>query len=464
VVLCCVLTPVLAAANASAASAGRFARTPKLKVTWMRGVRAPGTPAKYDKVGIIKVGPRKARNVLVLEPGTSAGGTYFVPLAKWIVAKTKGWQVWSVERRENLLEDQSALNGAKQGRSTATDAFNYYLGWLSNSSITKHFQFIPNSSVEFAKQWGMKVAVGDLHRVIEAARNHGGQVVLGGHSLGGSVVTAYATWNFHGHPGADQLAGLVYIDGGSRPAAASASDATTSLNALETPSASPWEAFGGIAAPLAGLFETTGALGALLDPDSPSVGQQFPYLPPYLKPSVPVTNLGLYGYALDTKTSPPSLAAAQGHLGHLAEGGPIHGWDRAGAITPIKRFATMFSGMGINNADGTEWYFPERLTLDTTAVGNGIANPAQKVLQVDATLGRRLPRSLRIYAFDTSLGGPGVLAAAKQLARQSHIPRSHLTLIDRHRTYAHNDPNSAYPHNAFFARLVPYLAAVAAEL
>jgi hypothetical protein len=57
-----------------------------------------------------------------------------------------------------------------------------------------------------------------------------------------------------------------------------------------------------------------------------------------------------------------------------------------------------------------------------------------------------------------------VLAAAGQLARQSHIPRSHLTLIDRHRTYAHNDPNGAYPHNAFFAHLVPYLATVAAEL
>ena len=61
----------------------------------------------------------------------------------------------------------------------------------------------------------MQVAVGDLHRVIAAARKLGGKVVLGGHSLGGSVVTAYATWNFNGKPGADELAGLVYIDGAS---------------------------------------------------------------------------------------------------------------------------------------------------------------------------------------------------------------------------------------------------------
>ena len=84
----------------------------------MKGYAAPGTPAKYDEVGVIKVGARHARNVLVLEPGTSAGGGYFVPLAQWIVARAPGWQVWSVERRENLLEDQSELNLAKEHKVT----------------------------------------------------------------------------------------------------------------------------------------------------------------------------------------------------------------------------------------------------------------------------------------------------------------------------------------------------------
>jgi hypothetical protein len=125
----------------------------------MRGFAAPGTPAKYDKVGVIKVGPTNAKNVLVLEPGTSAGSAYFVPLAKRIVSKTSGWQVWSVERRENLLEDQSELNLAKDGAATATQVFDYYLGYLKNPSVKHHFQLISNSSVAFAKQWGMNVAV-----------------------------------------------------------------------------------------------------------------------------------------------------------------------------------------------------------------------------------------------------------------------------------------------------------------
>src|SRR5450631_2896770 len=92
------------AATTSAAPAG---------VVWMQGFNSPGTPPQYDKVGVLKVGSGAAKNVLVLEPGTSAGSAYFVPLAKWIVARAPGWQVWSVERRENLLEDQSQLDQFK---------------------------------------------------------------------------------------------------------------------------------------------------------------------------------------------------------------------------------------------------------------------------------------------------------------------------------------------------------------
>ena len=181
-------------------------------------------------------------------------------------------------------------------------------------------------------------------------------------------------------------------------------------------------------------------------------------IPSYLKPSVRVTNLAQYAYALNVGSSPPALAAAQAHLGAgVAAAGPVHGWNGAGALTPIKRFATMFSGLGINSVDGTEWYFPERLTLDTGAVDNGNANPAQSVLDVHATMGHKLPKRLLIYAFDTSLGGPGVLADAQALAAQSNIPKRNLTLVDRHTTYAHNDPAGAYPNNAFFAQLVPFL-------
>ncbi len=132
-----------------------------LRVHWMPGAKAPGTPARYDRVGVLKIGSPRARNVLVLEPGTSAGSAYFVPLAQWIVSRAKGWQVWSVERRENLLEDQSVLQRAKVGQATPRELFDYYLGCLKDPSIKHHFAFIPDagSSSPSAGGWRWRSAI-----------------------------------------------------------------------------------------------------------------------------------------------------------------------------------------------------------------------------------------------------------------------------------------------------------------
>jgi pimeloyl-ACP methyl ester carboxylesterase len=452
------LTCVALATGARSASA--------LKVMWMQGFSAPGTPAKYNQVGVIKVGPRSSKNVLVLEPGTSAGGGYFVPLAEWIVARTKGWQVWSVERRQNLLEDQSELNLAKQGKASSQQVFNYYLGYLTNP-VPQHFHFIPDTSVEFAKQWGLGVLIEDLHDVIAAAKKLGGKVVLGGHSLGGAVVTAYATWDFHGRAGANDLAGLVFDDGAGFGTPVSAKQATAKLQALDAPKTSPWLTFG-FPAPFLGLYGSTGALSAVLDPNAPSVGESFSLLPAALKPSVPVTNLALFANNTDVRTSRLGTFAFLAHLGQgiatsVING--VHGWNSTGALTPPRRWATMLSGAGVTGADGVEWYFPERLfvdTLQTGAIDNGNANAAQRIVGARSTMGHHLPKSLLMYAFG-AFGGQAILAATTALARQSHIPSRNLTLISRHGTYAHNDPAGAYPNNVFFSHLLPFLEKIAAH-
>src|SRR5258705_12177550 len=89
------------------------------------GFSSPGTPARYDKVGVLKIGSPGARNVLVLNPGTSASAAYFAPLARSLVAQAPGWQVWAVERRENLLEDQSVFDRVKAGQATAEQGFGH---------------------------------------------------------------------------------------------------------------------------------------------------------------------------------------------------------------------------------------------------------------------------------------------------------------------------------------------------
>jgi hypothetical protein len=113
--------------------------------------------------------------------------------------------------------------------------------------------------------------------------------------------------------------------------------------------------------------------------------------------------------------------------------------------------------------DGSEWYFPQRLTDDSAAVANGNANPAQTVPDVHATMGHDLPKSLLIYAFGARLGGASVPMDAQVLAQQSGIPPANLTLENYQSTYSHNDPAGAYPNDAFFSHLLPFLAKVDAH-
>jgi pimeloyl-ACP methyl ester carboxylesterase len=451
------IVAAMALGLATLAPAAGAGGTQKVDVRFeqLQGFKAPGTPAKYNKVGVIKTGPSDAKNILVLVPGTSASAAYFEPLAKDVVRKSKGWQVWAIERRENFLEDHSVLNQAKKGKATPRQLFDYYLGFVTDPSITKHFQFIPDSDVAYARDWGMNVEVEDMRRVVEEAKKQGGKVVLGGHSLGGSITTAYATWDFNGKPGAKDLSGLVFIDGGSSPTPSSPDQANLQLQALQN--GSPWLTFGGIPAPYAGLFNATGSTGVKIAPNDPSLGYAWPALPANLKPPVAPTNEGQYGYALDVKTSPMGLRAAQAHLGQLKESGDPRGWDGNGALTPITRYAEMFSGWGLQSRDGTAWYHPQRLTIDSGAVAAGNANDTQSILDVHATHGRDLPKRLRMYAFGAALGGQRVLDGATILADQSGIPRDQLVLVNGEADYAHNDPAGASPNNEFLRNLRPFL-------
>jgi pimeloyl-ACP methyl ester carboxylesterase len=465
VALCATSAALLAFALPATASAA-----PPVSVESMPGYAAPETPESLDKVGVIKIGQPSAKNVLVLEPGTSAAGAYFVPFAKWVAEALPSWQVWAVVRRESLLEDQSELNLAKEGKATAEQVFNYYIGFLSNPKIEHHLSV--TGSLGFAKKWGMKVAVEDLHRVIEAAHKLGGAVVLGGHSLGGSVVTAYATWNFGGRPGADGLSGLVYDDGGS--GLEPITEAKTKEELKKPEEGSSWLSFGGIQAPFAGIFAVTGAAGTQLEPNGISLASTSPVVSANLKPPNPpckeVTNEAEFGFGVDVGTAPESLTAAQAHVGHLVEPATegLCTWSGEGALTPIHRYAEMFYGEGLIGQDGSEWYFPARLTLDTGAVAEGNENPAQKLLELEATEGHNLPKSLKILAIDSELDKKLIaprasLISAEVLAAQSGIPTQNLTLIEAEETYAHNDPAGAFPHNVFFEALVPFLGGMTVQ-
>ncbi len=367
-----------------------------------------------------------------------------------------------MERRENLLEDHSVVDLAKEGTGQRTSGlFDYYLGYLTElrASPTTSRRFPTPRSRSLARG-----ACGSQSRTCDGSSKQadrlGGDVVLGGHSLGGSITTAYATWDFNGKPGAEGLSGLVYIDGGSGTEPLTPEETSEALAELDA--GSPWQVIGDIPAPFAGPVRRR-----RLDrrPHRPGPAERVSRLAtrarePRRRP-VPVTNEALLGYGLDVDTSPPEVALAHAHLGHLAESGDPRHWDDAGALTPVQRYADMFSGTGLRGLDGAAWYHPLRLSIDAGAVAAGNPNPAQEILDVDAIHGADLRRGLRIYAFGASLGGQRVLEAASSLAAQSEIPKRNLTLVNREATYAHNDPNSAFPKNAFVSNLKRFLGGIA---
>jgi pimeloyl-ACP methyl ester carboxylesterase len=224
------------------------------RVTTIAGAPGPG-PSKYDKVFVTKFGPKSAKRVLVLVPGYYGGAGDFTLDARELVKRVPGLQVWAVDRRSEALEDTSRFKDALAGRITVQQALDYY---------------------------------------------QGKRVILGGHSLGASMTVAYASWDSGADRGTCTSMAWSSSTAGSwaasrrptSPRRRRPSPPSTSTAPSPTCSASklPWTA---------GVFAEVGALAALKEPTAPSAVQSFALLPPELKPPIPATNRGAFGFAFD---------------------------------------------------------------------------------------------------------------------------------------------------------------------
>lgn len=424
------------------------------------GVAVPGTPAKYDKVIVRRFGSPSAANVLVLVPGTVAGAADFDIVGPYLAAHVPNLQVWAEMRREGALEDNSMLLQVLHGQATVQQAFNYYLGWLANPKITNHYQPLNAKDYQFVDQWGLAVAMGDLHNVVELARDGGHRtVILGGHSLGGAEASIYPAWDFNGRAGYLDLGGIIGIDGdaglssgfGQTPVT-TAQQADQALSQLAA-AKSPWLDLLGFGLPwITGPFAELGALGALKQPYAASIGQKFSLLPAELKPPVPADNQAQLGYSFDASTSPAALALIHIHSGRLAASGTPRGWVNEGP-TPIQDVAFAFSQEPLGPVD---WYYPERLTIDVGAAGSLSETPAAQVLGL--RLFHLSQVDVPMYVIQTSLGGTdnAVADAAVNYQRESKIPS--VTIVNRTSSYSHLDPLLAAPsNNAFLQTVVPWI-------
>jgi pimeloyl-ACP methyl ester carboxylesterase len=418
--------------------------------TTMTGwTHAPG-PRKYDKLDVTKYGSASAKTVLVLVPGTNGGRGDFTLTARELVKKVPGLAVWAVDRRSEQLEDTSVFEQALAGSVTPKAMFDYYAGWIADPTITPHYQPPDASTLGFAADWGLRVQLEDVRAVVLKARAAGKRVILGGHSLGASVVVAYASWDFAGgRPGYKDLDSVVLIDGGLRGSFDSAdlADAKKRLAAIRK---QPFLDLLGLGLPwVTGILSESAAILALKDPDAPSVGQAFPLLPAAFKPPIPATNAGQFGYAFDASTSPKALGLIQVRSGSLGADGR---WVD-GEVSPLQRVAQTF---GQEPGNAVEWFYPARLNLDVDAASPLSQTSAAKYLGLRLKWAKQA--ALPVYALQTSLTEGGVLKGAKSFIKLSHSPAKESELVDASKTDSHLDPLTAAPATSKYLKtVVPWL-------
>ena len=413
-------------------------------VFFVAGAHGAG-PARFDRVLVQRFGPASARTVLVLVPGATGGAGVFTFMARDLVRRVPGLQVWAVDRREQAFEDTSVIAAGDPDQALA-----YYLrGQPVGGRV---FSPPPVSQVRFMAKWGLGLLLGDLRQVVRKARAGGRRVILGGHSLGASVAEAYASWDFAGRPGYRDLAGLVLIDGGLPLAPSSLTPAQArAILAVIRPEGPRVDIFKQGRPSLYGVLSAVAGLYAEKQPQQRSLLDAV--VPPSFQAPFATTNQAWLGLASQVLYPPKADAVA--HAGHPAATGDPRAWID-GDITPIARLARFLTQTPINTID---WYIPRRLVeLDIQAAQPLAATPLTRLLGLRLThrAGIRLP----LYAFQTG-SSPAVLRGARRLARASRVRR---TAFAANSAMTHFDPLTAIPaRNNFVRTVTPFLRRLAAR-
>ena len=192
---------------------------------------APARPAACDWVSFLRFrhakGPRRATKadaVVVMMPGIFAGGGSFDQVARNTVRRAaragRRIEVWGVERRSNCLEDHRGVRAGFKSRDPRV-SFGYYYGGREVDG--RPFPgFADYDRAAFLREVGLRQTIEDwrtiITREIPSPRMRRRKVVCGGHSLGGPLTAALASWDFDGDPsttadaGYNQCAAFVGLD------------------------------------------------------------------------------------------------------------------------------------------------------------------------------------------------------------------------------------------------------------
>lgn len=375
--------------------------------------RAPvPTPSALDAVQVLQYRAAgttagSARSIIVAVPGFLGGAGSFDGLARALVRRAAreghSVEVWAIDRRSNLLEDLSGMDAA--------DAMNdpeIARGYYITRSLTvngRRFEGYPaaaSASLAYMSEWGLPMLVNDLRAVIARAGMGKQRVTLLGHSLGGSIVEAYAAWRFDDEVrGYDTIAGLVLVDGVASGSSVTEAQyymggATAPGGFGASPGVNALRANGPyyFALPLLGVQAVVTAeivaRRALKAPDAVMTdGRRDELLRTLLSVDrvPPLSNAAAMGFAFDGDSCSLSFAAMNmgrpigptmrvaSILGPMitvpSDPSMTYRWTDAPASDPAE-FTPMQSaarGWAASPSNFSEWYFPVRLTLDVSALG-----------------------------------------------------------------------------------------------
>ncbi len=368
------------------------------------------TPAMLNRVPVLRyrsdVTPAaQVQAVVIAMPGFLGGAGSFDPLARALVRRSVAAhapvEVWAIDRRSNLLEDLRGMDAADALGDPEVAAGYYY-----DHSVTVGgasfggYLSATDPSISYMSEWGLASTVADLRAVVTRVPDSRHHVVLIGHSLGATIVEAYAAWDFDGTPGYRSVAALGVLDG--------VANGTPSTEAA-------WHTgFTSAFGPAAGVDDTRRAgpfftalpiLGVQALAISEIVGRRAALHPDAVVADPvrdrvlrlllgvtavpPMSNAAAMGFSFDDRSCP--LAFARMSLGQPvgpvrmaanafmageqlvvpANGTTTFAWTDAPASTPPE-FSTIAGAAGSWSTSPTnfsEWYFPSRITLDAAAVG-----------------------------------------------------------------------------------------------
>jgi hypothetical protein len=171
--------------------------------------RSLGAPAACNWIGYLRFrdrrGPRRrsrADAILVDMPGLLGGASLAESLASSVIRKAarrhRHFELWAIDRRANCLEDARGLAAARRVHDYHVGLDYYYHG---RAIARRRFAgYRTSSNTPYVSEFGLARTMKDEYAVIArgipnpAMRKR--KVFCGGHSLGGSLTGAFASWHF----------------------------------------------------------------------------------------------------------------------------------------------------------------------------------------------------------------------------------------------------------------------------